>query len=230
MQDFFSCVRKVQMHLGCVDPLPCVGVHDPLYHPEGMFMRLQGILFTLALMAWVMTPAGADAFAWHTATPASQGMSAAKLQKLQDDLQRRQTKTLLVIRNDQIVWEWYAPDYDPTTPHYTASMAKALVGGMAAAIAISDGRLDLDDRAAHYVRQWRADARKSRITVRQLGSHTSGLADAEADDLSHAERRELCPQAPHHFRARQREQHIDLRAWRIGGLELAAKSDTAFAC
>ena len=49
------------------------------------------------------------------------------------------------------------------------------------------------------------------------------------DDLSHAERRELCPQAPHHFRARQREQHIDLRAWGSGGLELAAKSDSAFA-
>src|SRR6186713_1751297 len=50
------------------------------------------------------------------------------------------------------------------------------------------------------------------------------------DDLSHAERGELCPQAPHHFRARQREQHIDLRAWGSGGRELAAKSDSAFTC
>jgi CubicO group peptidase (beta-lactamase class C family) len=152
-----------------------------------MFMRLHGILFTLAVMAWCLTPAGADSFAWHTATPASQGMSAAKLQKLQDDLQRRQTKTLLVIRNDHIVWEWYAPNYDPDTSHYTASLAKALVGGVATAVAISDGRLDLDDRAAQYVQQWRSDSRKSRITVRQLGSHTSGLADAAAGKLSHAE-------------------------------------------
>ena len=50
------------------------------------------------------------------------------------------------------------------------------------------------------------------------------------DDLSHAECRELRPQAPHHFRARQREQHIDLRAWGGGGRELAAKSDSAFTC
>ncbi|MEX2558635.1 MAG: serine hydrolase, partial [Pirellulales bacterium] len=39
--------------------------------------------------------------------------------------------------------------------------------------------------AARYIPQWKHDARKSKIAVRQLGSHTSGLDDAEADGLPH---------------------------------------------
>jgi len=64
-------------------------------------------------------------------------------------------------------------------------MAKALVGGVAVAVAISDGRLTLDSPAANYVRQWRDDPQKSAITIRQLGSHSSGIEDAEANGLAH---------------------------------------------
>jgi CubicO group peptidase (beta-lactamase class C family) len=52
-------------------------------------------------------------------------------------------------------------------------------------VALSDGRLSLDDPAAKYIPQWRDDPRKSRITLRHLGSHTSGIEDAEADNLPH---------------------------------------------
>ena len=70
-------------------------------------------------------------------------------------------------------------------PHGTASLAKAIVGGVATAVALTDGRVALDDRAARFIPQWRDDPRKSRITLRQLGSHTSGLADAEDQGLPH---------------------------------------------
>jgi CubicO group peptidase (beta-lactamase class C family) len=53
------------------------------------------------------------------------------------------------------------------------------------AVALSDGRLTLDDPVAKFVPQWRGDPVKARITLRQLGSHTSGLDDAEADNLPH---------------------------------------------
>ncbi len=46
-------------------------------------------------------------------------------------------------------------------------------------------RIALDDRVAKFVPQWRNDPRKSKITIRHLGSHTSGLEDAEADNLPH---------------------------------------------
>ena len=48
------------------------------------------------------------------------------------------------------------------------------------AVAMTDGRIALDDPAAKYVPQWKDDPRKSQITIRHLGSHTSGLEDAEA--------------------------------------------------
>jgi CubicO group peptidase (beta-lactamase class C family) len=50
---------------------------------------------------------------------------------------------------------------------------------------MSDGLLTLDDRAAKFVPQWRDDPRRARITLRQLGSHTSGLDDAKDGDVAH---------------------------------------------
>ncbi len=122
---------------------------------------------------------------WQTATPGSQGMSKAKLDALERDLSARGTKALLVIRNDKIVLEWYAADHGPTKTHYTASLAKAIVGGVSLAVALTDGRIALDDPAAKYIPSWQADPRKSKITLRHLGSHTSGLDDAEADGVPH---------------------------------------------
>ena len=64
------------------------------------------------------------------------------------------------------MFEWYAPGHSAEAKHYSASMAKALVGGMSLSVAITDARLRLDDRAAQFVPQWRDDPRKSTITVR----------------------------------------------------------------
>ena len=122
---------------------------------------------------------------WRTATPESQGFSASRLEGLRADLASRKTRAFLVIRKDAMVCEWYAPGQDADTKFGTASLAKALVGGLSLAVAMTDGRLALDDPAAKFIPQWRDDARKSRITVRQLGSHTSGVEDAEADGKPH---------------------------------------------
>ena len=139
----------------------------------------------LLLSAWLAYAAAGQSpkFEWQTATPASQGMSAEKLDALQESLAATNTKALLVICNERIVWEWYAEGHGPTKTHYTASMAKALVGGVALGVAITDGRIALDDPAAKYIPEWKSDPLKSRITVRQLGSHSSGVEDAEVDNI-----------------------------------------------
>src|SRR5947207_1013370 len=134
----------------------------------------------------VAQPAAAAApFAWETATPESQGMSSAKLEALKDALAARKTTGFLVVRNDKVVYEWYAPDWPATKPHGTASLAKAVVGGLALGVALTDGRVVLNDLVARYVPQWKDDPRKARIEIRHLGSHTSGLSDAEQDRLPH---------------------------------------------
>jgi CubicO group peptidase (beta-lactamase class C family) len=124
-------------------------------------------------------------FTWQTTTPESQGMSSARLAALKDGLARRKTRAFLVIRHDKIVYEWYADGQSPTKTQGTASLAKAIVGGLSLAVAMTDGKIALDDLASGYVPEWRNDPRKAKITIRHLGSHTSGLEDAEADRLPH---------------------------------------------
>src|SRR3989442_1291357 len=119
--------------------------------------------------------AAAPSWGWTTGSPQSQGLSSAKLEALKESLAARNTKSFLVIRNDKIVYEWYVPGRSATNRHYTASMAKAIVGGISLAVALTDGRIALGDPAAKYVPQWRGDPVKSAITIRQLGSHSSGI-------------------------------------------------------
>jgi CubicO group peptidase (beta-lactamase class C family) len=146
----------------------------------------------LCLLGWLGASAGparaADPvppFEWRTATPDSQGLSREKLDALRENLARKNTKALLIIRNEAIAYEWYAPGHGRDRKHYTASLAKAIVGSLAVAVLLSDGRVALDDRAARYIPQWKDDPKKSQITLRHLGSHTSGLEDAEAMGLPH---------------------------------------------
>lgn len=146
------------------------------------------LLTVLALVSWFTAmPAiqNAAEFEWQRATPESQGMSSSRLDALKDDLAARATKDFLVIRNDRIVYAWYAPGRTASDKHYTASLAKAVVGGMALALAINDGKMAIDDRVCSYVPQWKQDPRKSKITIRHLGSHTSGLEDSSVDGYEH---------------------------------------------
>jgi CubicO group peptidase (beta-lactamase class C family) len=122
---------------------------------------------------------------WAAASPESQGMDPAALESAWSVLKDRHTTALLVVRNDRIVFERYATGHGRTKPHGTASLAKALVGGVAFMVAMGDGRIRPDDPAHLYVPRWRDDPERKAITVRHLASHTSGIEDAEADGLPH---------------------------------------------
>ena len=115
-------------------------------------------------------------------------MSAAALaisRSRQELARRKDAGDFVVIRNDRIVCEWYAEGYGPTKLHGTASLAKALVGGLSLGIALTDNRIALDDAVSRYVPRWKDDPRKAKITVRHLGSHTSGLSDSTTPGVKH---------------------------------------------
>src|SRR2546426_588442 len=76
--------------------------------------------------------------AWPAATPESQGLVSHKLETLWADLKERRTTAFLVIRHAQIIFERYAAGYDRAKPHSTASLAKALVGGVSLSLAMND--------------------------------------------------------------------------------------------
>jgi CubicO group peptidase (beta-lactamase class C family) len=112
-------------------------------------------------------------------------MDGDRLRALQETLARRRTHGLLIIRHDCIVCEWYAPEWGAERPHSTASLAKALVGGMSLLAALDEGRLGMDDPAWRYISTWRDDPLKAKITIRHLATHCSGLEDAEEEGRPH---------------------------------------------
>jgi CubicO group peptidase (beta-lactamase class C family) len=126
-------------------------------------------------------------FDFKIAPPESQGFSAEKLNELTKSLAAKNTKALLIVSSDRIVCEWYAKGHGPDKKHYTASLAKALVGGMSLLVALNDGLVAADDPACKYVPQWKDDPVKSAITIRHLATHSSGVEDAEQDDIPHME-------------------------------------------
>jgi len=125
------------------------------------------------------------AMPWETAKPESLGLDGAKLEAMTKALAARRTKNFLVARGGRIIHEWYAADSGPQQRHYTASLAKAIVGGVSLTLALQDGRLAADDAAWKYIPAWRNDPRRSKITIRHLATHSSGLEDANQEGVPH---------------------------------------------
>jgi len=133
---------------------------------------------TILLLTLTQAEAQQRSFDFPTASPESLKIDSAILQEHADELLRRGTQVYIVIYNGKIVHEQYAPDWTRYTNHYTASAAKGIMGGLSLMLAMHDGLIALDDPAHKYIPQWKDDPLKSKITVRQLGAHTSGLEDS----------------------------------------------------
>jgi len=149
-----------------------------------MNRKITGILFLLVNLLIQLTFAE---FKWEEAVPESEGMSSEKLEAMKNTLAEKGTKSFLVIRNDKIVYEWYAPGYGPQKRHYTASLAKAIVGGTSLMLALNDGLISVDDYACNYIPQWKNHPLKSKITIRHLATHSSGIENAEQNGIPHME-------------------------------------------
>jgi CubicO group peptidase (beta-lactamase class C family) len=144
------------------------------------------IVFIL-LMAIFFPVAGGQTFIWVNASPEEMGFSSEKLYAMRDTLAKYNTTSILVIRNDRILLEWYAPEWNESRKHYTASLAKALVGGMSLVLALDDGRMNVDDPVCEYIPEWKNDPEKSKITIRHLATHSSGIEDSEVSEKDRAE-------------------------------------------
>jgi CubicO group peptidase (beta-lactamase class C family) len=136
-------------------------------------------MMNIIIMVLLSSNAHGQSFEWGIAMAEYEGFSTEKLYAMRDTLAVHNTTSILVIRNDKIVLEWYAPGWNPKKQHYTASLAKALVGGMSLVLALNDGRMQIDDPAWKYIPAWKDDPKKSKITIRELATHSSGIEDAE---------------------------------------------------
>jgi CubicO group peptidase (beta-lactamase class C family) len=83
-------------------------------------------------------------------------------------------EVMLVLLDGKPVFEDAVSGWSVESPHLLASGTKSF-SGIAAALAIEDGLLSLDEKVADTIHEWNADPRKSQVTVRQLLSLASGL-------------------------------------------------------
>ena len=123
--------------------------------------------------------AGRARTTWQTADPALEGLSQAALDSLRTVLAGKGTAAFLVVRGNHVVYEWYGPKSGPDVPYITTAMAKAVTGTVALLTAVTDGRISLDDPASKYIRAWQGDSVRSKIRIRDLASHQSGLDDVD---------------------------------------------------
>lgn len=82
---------------------------------------------------------------------------------------------VVVMKGDKIVFEDYAMQGSADLPWMLASGTKSFSGVMCAA-AIEDKLISsFDEKVADTITEWKSDPRKSKITIRQLLSLTSGI-------------------------------------------------------
>lgn len=94
------------------------------------------------------------------------------------------TTAVVVLRDNRLVAEWYAPDFGPDTPQRTWSVAKSLAGTIIGA-AVQRGEFDVDAPAA--IADWgRPGDPRAVITLDQLMRMASGLTSDTAGNRTDA--------------------------------------------
>ena len=123
--------------------------------------------------------AGRQLAPWQTSTPEAQGIDSAKLADVLLAIRDQDihVHSLLIARNDKVVANAYFYPYDGTTVHDLASVTKSVMTTLIG-IAADQGKLSLDDSMVSFFPDRtiaNQSALKTRITVRDLVSMTSGL-------------------------------------------------------
>ncbi len=81
---------------------------------------------------------------------------------------------LLVMKEGRAVFEQHIEGSTPEKAYQIASGTKSFWGPLAA-VAIQDGLFSLDELVADTLTEWKTDPRKSRMTVREMLTFSSGL-------------------------------------------------------
>lgn len=116
---------------------------------------------------------------WEAADPDQEGLRKAALDSLWDFLAKAGTKAFLLVRGHHLVYEWYDPGSGPNDRYGMAAMAKAVTASPAFLTAATDGRIGFDDPARKYIPGWRTDVVRSKIRIRDLASHRSGMDNVD---------------------------------------------------
>ncbi len=116
---------------------------------------------------------------WRTSTPEEQGFDSGKLSQMLKELRQGDTgvNSVLIIRNGFLVMDAYFEPYNGSFPHKLASVTKSVTATLIG-IAIDQGKLRLEQPMVSFFPERtiaNLDARKSKMTVRDLVSMRNGM-------------------------------------------------------
>jgi CubicO group peptidase (beta-lactamase class C family) len=126
------------------------------------------LLLSLALLACAAPPTNGQS---NTISPSNLSSAAQYSEQNRED-------ALLIVQDGKILLEKYSNGYSASKAHYLASGTKSF-WGVAAVAASEDGLLQIDELVSDTISEWKTDPRKSRITIRQLLTLTSGIDAGE---------------------------------------------------
>ncbi|MDX2204250.1 MAG: serine hydrolase [Hyphomicrobiaceae bacterium] len=162
--------------------LPARALHRPGLGCVLAKAREPAVIDTAAISAARQTPALLPALAGpEPVAAASRQLEAALAQAFEEPPRPplRRTKAVVIVKEDRIIAERYAPGVGPDTPLMGFSMTKSVVNALIGMLAL-DGRVSPSQPAAIGEWQGAGDARRG-ITIEHLMRMTSGL---DADETN----------------------------------------------
>lgn len=134
----------------------------------------------LAASPFFETPKPAPGFLARSA-PEAVGLDARRLEAFVESARLSGSDALVVLKDGKTVVERYFGE--PVGPMACMSVTKA-VASLAIGKLLDEGKIrSLDEPAATWFPEWKADPTKARITLRQLMTHTSGLPRLDGSEL-----------------------------------------------
>jgi CubicO group peptidase (beta-lactamase class C family) len=117
-------------------------------------------------------PPSTPGAAWLKVSPASVGLSEAKLDQIAAKAREGRSNCLVVVRDGKLAGEWYFNGTGPDTTQNVYSATKSVAGTLVG-IAQDDGDLRIGQSASRWIPQWRSTPARA-VTVRDLLSMDSG--------------------------------------------------------
>lgn len=124
-----------------------------------------------------------EPWTWNADTPDAQGLRGDALPALHETYASFPLLSAMIVKNGRVVDTYYREGYDETRVFVLNSASKSVTSALVG-IAIQRGDIgSVDDLLADYLPRVRelSDPRWQEITLRQLLTHTSGLASTDSE-------------------------------------------------
>src|SRR5437879_2662630 len=178
------------MKSGCGNFFPPSASIVAMHHP---FRFRRDLILVLILLAMIASHGRAQQAAndgWPTASPADVGLSAARLQAIDDAIRSGEFKkitSVLIARHGKLAYDHYFGDFNAASLMDPRSASKT-VASMAVGLAVEQKLLKLDSTILDFFPEKQPlqnpDPRKSKITVEDLLTMSSLLECDDWNDFS----------------------------------------------